>query len=159
MLPYGFVLIKEIPEHWEVVKEMLEEYTFSERGIEKFKDTGVILLDWYRCFGWADFIAIVWSPNVERIKEWIIKFRDDVKSRVGGVPLTTTIIGIHEDEHKEMKSDIDILKKIIEKHEREIIDEYTDIIRGEFNIERLKKFLRSRVEKLEKIKKILEEKY
>ncbi len=153
-MPYGFVLIKEIPEHWDKVREMLIEYTDVEKKMETLRSTGAVLLSWYKCFGWADFIAVVWSPNIECIKTWITKFRDDVKSTVDNksAPLTTTIIGIHEkEESKELE--VRLFENLIKQYSKE--DDYKDKIISEFNVARFKAFLDEHKKDVEEILNIL----
>ena len=175
-MPYGFVLIKEIPEHWDIVRETLNEYTpLAEKGLEVFKKTGAILLEWYRCFGWADFIAVVWSPNVECIKDWIIDFRDCISRKVQEkqeeqkeqmpptalAPLTTTVIGIVEDEHKIFTSDINILKDIFFKEILKELEDKSEVeyenVLVKFNAKRFMMLLEAKERNIKAIKDKLKE--
>ena len=157
-MPYGIVLIKEVPEHWRAIARIFNSVSLkSDNGIKMFKKTNTALLGWYRCFGWADFIALVWSPNVECIKNWVIEFRDYVDTEIKTnnkpkVPITTTIICVAEDELKNRRNEfryfINNIEKIIYEDNIENVD-FDEVIE-EFNIARLKNFL-------EKLKKDIDE--
>ena len=126
-MPFGIVLIREVPEHWIEVQNVLKELSlYSPDGVgdkveEFFNETKAVLLRWFRSFGWSDFIGIIWASNVESIKEWVIKFRDRCEEKIkekekGKIkiikkPLTTTIICIDEGEKRLRKEDFKLLKE------------------------------------------------